>query len=116
MNKDELLGTTKAFGGAAEQIVGKVTGDASTKLQGAAHQAEGRAQDIAGQARGKVSDAVDSASGYAKDAYAKGDAAVRQGTKSLKQQTGVDLNTISWPSVLIGVVLGFLVGAIVSRS
>lgn len=116
MNKDELLGTAKALGGEVQGAAGKITGDTETTLRGLAREGAGRAQDLVGQAREKAGDVADTATDYAKDAYAKGQSAIQQGTRDLKEQTGVDLAGLNWTSVLVGAVLGFLVGALVSRS
>jgi uncharacterized protein YjbJ (UPF0337 family) len=59
MNEDRLEGKVRTLGGKAEQLAGRVTGDAKTTVEEAIDEATGRAQEFYGQAKDAASDAYD---------------------------------------------------------
>ena len=58
MNEDRIEGTARNLGGKVQEVAGKLTGDAKTRVEGEVNQAAGRAQDLYGQARDAAADAV----------------------------------------------------------
>jgi uncharacterized protein YjbJ (UPF0337 family) len=59
MNEDRIEGKMRTFGGKAEQLAGRATGDAKTRVEGVLDEATGRAQDLYGQAKDAASEAYD---------------------------------------------------------
>ena len=59
MNEDRMEGKIRTFGGKAEQLAGRATGDAKTRVEGVLDEAAGRAQDLYGQAKDAASDTID---------------------------------------------------------
>lgn len=58
MDENRIAGTARSVGGKAEEHVGRLTGDATTRVEGTANQAAGAAQDLYGQARDRAADAA----------------------------------------------------------
>jgi uncharacterized protein YjbJ (UPF0337 family) len=58
MDENRIAGTARNLGGKAEEGVGRLTGDATTRVEGIANQAAGAAQDLYGQARDRAADAA----------------------------------------------------------
>ncbi|HJT42525.1 MAG TPA: CsbD family protein [Rhizomicrobium sp.] len=58
MHKDRIAGSTNQAKGAIKEAVGKVTGDAKLKAEGAADKAAGKVQNAIGGAKDVVRDAL----------------------------------------------------------
>jgi uncharacterized protein YjbJ (UPF0337 family) len=59
MDGNSTIGTAKNLGGKVEEAIGRVTGDAKTRVQGQMKQAEGSIQDLYGQAVDAAGDTID---------------------------------------------------------
>jgi uncharacterized protein YjbJ (UPF0337 family) len=59
MDKDRIEGTATQAKGAVKEAVGKVTGDAKLKSEGAADKAAGKVQNAVGGVKDAVRDATD---------------------------------------------------------
>ncbi|PPU35765.1 CsbD family protein [Xanthomonas sp. CFBP 7912] len=57
MDKNRIEGTAKQVKGSVKEAIGRVTGDKSTELEGAAEKNVGKVQAKAGEAADKVRDA-----------------------------------------------------------
>ncbi|MEA5125425.1 MULTISPECIES: CsbD family protein [Xanthomonas] len=57
MDKNRIEGTAKQVKGSVKEAIGRVTGDKSTELEGAAEKNIGKVQAKAGQVADKVRDA-----------------------------------------------------------
>ncbi|MCL1500812.1 CsbD family protein [Xanthomonas nasturtii] len=57
MDKNRIEGTTKQVKGSVKEAIGRVTGDKSTELEGAAEKNVGKVQAKAGEVADKVRDA-----------------------------------------------------------
>ena len=51
MNSDQIAGTAKRMAGKVEESLGSAVGDAKSRVQGLARQAEGTAQELYSQAK-----------------------------------------------------------------
>ena len=58
MDKDRVSGAARQVKGAVKETVGRVTGDAKTRAEGAAEKAAGKVQNIVGGAKDAVRDTV----------------------------------------------------------
>ncbi|MBN9309427.1 MAG: CsbD family protein [Devosia sp.] len=58
MHKDEMKGAAKEARGNVKDAIGKVTGDAKLRADGAADKLEGRAQKAVGKMKGAARDAL----------------------------------------------------------
>jgi uncharacterized protein YjbJ (UPF0337 family) len=58
MDKDRVEGSAAQAKGAVKEVVGKVTGDAKLKSEGAADKAAGKVQNAVGGAKDAVRDAT----------------------------------------------------------
>ncbi|APO95870.1 CsbD family protein [Xanthomonas vesicatoria] len=58
MDKNRIEGTAKQVKGSVKEAVGRVTGDKSTELEGAAEKNVGKVQTKAGEVADKVRDAA----------------------------------------------------------
>ncbi|MEY4966760.1 MAG: hypothetical protein RL274_2343 [Pseudomonadota bacterium] len=58
MDKDRIEGSATQAKGAAKEAVGKITGDAKLKAEGAADKATGKVQNAIGGAKDAVRDAL----------------------------------------------------------
>jgi len=59
MDKDRIAGSAKQAGGAIKETIGKATGDAKLKAEGAADKATGKVQNAAGGIRDTVRDSME---------------------------------------------------------
>lgn len=55
MDENRVEGTARNIGGKVQEGVGRMTGDAKTRSEGAVNQAQGAAQDLYGQAKDTAS-------------------------------------------------------------
>jgi uncharacterized protein YjbJ (UPF0337 family) len=85
MDTDRIKGEARRIYGAAEDKVGGLTGDSSTRAQGVADQALGAAQNSYGRIKDTARDLVDRAPGYDDIADAGRDY-MRQGGAMLRSQ------------------------------
>jgi uncharacterized protein YjbJ (UPF0337 family) len=95
MNQDRIAGTARNVGGKVEETIGRVTGDAATRLEGKAKQVEGAVQDFYGQAKDKAVDAAETV----RDSIGEADDVVR--------------DTIAhhpYASAAVALGIGFLIG------
>ena len=58
MDKDRIAGSAKQASGAIKQAVGKVTGDAKLRADGAAEKTAGKVQNAVGGMKDAIRDAV----------------------------------------------------------
>lgn len=58
MDKDRIEGSAKQFKGSVKEAVGKMTGDAKLKSDGAADKVEGKVQNAIGGVKDAVRDAL----------------------------------------------------------
>ena len=95
MNQDRIVGTARNVGGKVEETIGRVTGDASTRLEGKAKQVEGAVQDFYGQAKDKAVDAAETV----RDSIGEADVVVRD---TIAQHP--------YASAAVALGIGFLIG------
>jgi uncharacterized protein YjbJ (UPF0337 family) len=62
MDQDRITGAAQRFGGKAEDMAGRVTGDEGMRARGAADQAAGAGRETLGQAKDMARDAADAIS------------------------------------------------------
>jgi uncharacterized protein YjbJ (UPF0337 family) len=95
MNQDRIVGTARNVGGKVEETIGRVTGDAATRLEGKAKQVEGAVQDFYGQAKDKAVDAAETV----RDSIGEADDVVRD---TIAQHP--------YASAAVALGIGFLIG------
>jgi uncharacterized protein YjbJ (UPF0337 family) len=95
MDENRVSGAAKNLGGKLEEGFGRATGDAKTKLQGQAKQAEGTIQDLYGQAVDSAGDAID---------------AVRQMPASVDDTIRNYIENNPYTTAAIALGLGWLIG------
>ena len=100
MNEDRLAGTAKNLGGQVESGFGRVTGDAKSRVQGAARQAEGTLQDLYGQA---------------KDAAASTTQAARETAETAEDLVRTTIEQRPYTAAAIALGVGFLIGRFAHR-
>lgn len=102
MNTDQLAGTAKRMGGKIEEGFGSVVGDAKSRVQGVARQAEGAAQELYGEAKERVADTVSTAQDMAKQAGK----AVSEGASDLEKYLRDTIENRPYTAVLTAFVAG----------
>ncbi len=95
MNEDRIEGKMRTFGGKAEQLAGRATGDAKTKVEGVLDEAAGRAQDLYGQAKDAASDAYE---------------AVEDGAASAEDFIRDFVETRPYTTAVLALAAGWLIG------
>jgi uncharacterized protein YjbJ (UPF0337 family) len=95
MDENRLSGAAKNLGGKMEEGFGRATGDAKTRVQGQARQAEGSIQDLYGQAVDSAEDAID---------------AVRQMPASVDDTIRHYIESNPYTTAAIALGLGWLIG------
>ena len=95
MDENRMSGAAKNLGGKMEEGLGRATGDAKTRVQGQARQAEGSIQDLYGQAIDSAEDAID---------------AVRQMPASVDDTIRHYIESNPYTTAAIALGLGWLIG------
>jgi uncharacterized protein YjbJ (UPF0337 family) len=95
MDENRISGTAKNFAGKMEEGMGRATGDAKTRLEGQARQAEGGIQALYGQAVNSAEDTID---------------AVRQMPKSLDDTIRHYIEDNPYTTAAIALGVGWLIG------
>jgi uncharacterized protein YjbJ (UPF0337 family) len=95
MDENRISGAAKNLAGKMEEGVGRATGDAKTRLQGQARQAEGGIQELYGQAVNSAEDTIE---------------AVRQMPASLDDTIRHYIESNPYTTAAIALGIGWLVG------
>jgi uncharacterized protein YjbJ (UPF0337 family) len=95
MDENRVSGAAKNIAGKVEEGLGRATGDAKTRLQGQAKQAEGSIQELYGQAVDSAGDTIE---------------AVRQMPASLDDTIRHYIESNPYTTAAIALGLGWLIG------
>jgi uncharacterized protein YjbJ (UPF0337 family) len=95
MDENRVTGSVKNVAGKVEEGLGRVTGDAKSRVQGQLKQAEGTAQDLYGQAKDSAGEAV---------------AAVRKISGSMEDTIREYIENNPYTAAAVALGLGWLIG------
>jgi uncharacterized protein YjbJ (UPF0337 family) len=95
MNSDRMEGAARNVGGKVEDVVGRVTGDLKSQVEGKVQQAAGAAQELYGQAREGAGEAA---------------AVVRRQAAGFEETLRDTIETRPYTAVALALALGWFIG------
>ncbi len=117
INEDTIKGTMREYGGKAEGAIGSAFGDAKTEATGKVDELKGKAQDAFGQAKDAYGKAKETVQDWADKAPEQVRVAKERAQQYADQASEKVKTTVQEQPIAVlagGVVLGFLVGWLLS--